>query len=372
MRAHLHDPALERWVCLAEELLYSHQPQRSHEHLEVAWGLSEGYIHDALSPHDVRAHRSSAVAPDSSQPSRLIGSSAPLIWPLIALVSFALSRPLPAQPLSAQGQGRSLSFKAWIHLISESCNARPAIQRSISLKALSHVERLVLMNPQAIPSELLEWIKRGGRLFIAVEPEGARRSQSFLARLDLSLDPPQLDNTHQLASGIWWSEYALDQGHLLPFVGSTMTHFIEGPSWYQHEIAPAWVDELGRSLGYRVKIGLGSVFLFGDADALSDDLMSVSSNQLSALAFIEWLLHGSREGDCPLILTSPAHISGAASTDPLTEGLWSQLASTLKGWLSALMRWLRQLLSSSYGNQLIASLSLGLWLVALAKRHLRA
>lgn len=370
LRAQLPTPALRRWVHSAEALLYAPGAPSAEPFLEVSWGLSEGLMRDAVSPYDARGERGASERPmvrsqRTSQRASLLGSS--LL--LSTLFSVGLSLPFGAAPLYAQGS--HLSFRGWLHLLSESCHARPVAYRALSLQQLTQAKQVVLINPHGVPSELLDWVKSGGRLLIALEPEGASRSQSFLARLDLKVLPPSLDLTHQRATGIWWSEYALDQAHLLPFVGSTMTHFIEGPSWYQHEIAPTWVDELGRSLGYRVKVGRGSVFLFGDADALSDELLTVASNQLSALAFIEWLLNGQEDRGCPLVLLPPGHISGAASLNPqLTEDPLKSFTSSLKAWFESLVQWLQRLLGSSYGNQLIVSLFLGLWLVILSRKHL--
>ena len=369
LRGQLKDPSLTPWLLQAEALLYDERAPQEREALEVAWALSEGTLTDTLSPYDARA-----IRPDAQRTS-IAFTLTSLLNLLYLCVSIYIALALLPSPLDATPatQTSQLSFKAWRHLVSESCHGRAPVYRTLPLQSLVRAERVVLMNPHAVPSELLDWVKSGGKLLIALEPESARRSQAFLARLDLSVLPSSLDLTHERASGVWWSEYALDQSHLPPFLGSSMTHFLEGPSWYQHEIAPTWVDELGRSLGYRVKVGKGSLFLFGDADALSDDLLSVATNQLSALAFIEWLLNGQSEVGCPLTLLPPGDIQGATSTHPqLPESALHTLGASLRAWLESLAQWLSHLLSSSYGNQLVSTLCLGLWLVILSRKHLKS
>jgi len=231
---------------------------------------------------------------------------------------------------------------------------------------------VVLLDPIAVPSELLELSKRGARLLIALEPAAAERSERFLARLDLKRSPPELDSSHELVSGIWWAEEARDQAHLPPFIGVTMTQFIEGPSWYRHEINPTWLDERGRSLGYRVKVGRGSIFLFGDADAISDRLISVASNQLSALTFVEWLLHGESSATCPLILAPPGLITDAPSLEyQAQKKLLRELLNQARELLAGSLDWFKRHLNSQRGAQLLLALLLALWVARLSRARLK-
>lgn len=362
-RSQINDPLLKDWIHCAEALLYSDQIPQADQTLKISWGLAEGILKECVSPYDVRTRR--------SQVKQFESKALSLSTQLFFLCLLLLFSPFNLHAEQSYTSTSTLNFKSWIYLLSESCQGRPIVKQDITLQELKEVKRMVFLNPYAIPSELLEWVKQGGRTLIALEPDAASRSHNFLARLDLKLASPKQDLTHERVSGIWWSEYALDQGHLLPFLGSSMTHFIEGSSWYQHEIAPAWIDEVGRSLGYRVKVGQGSIFLFGDADALSDDLLSVASNQLSALAFIEWLLHEQTQNTCPLVLVSPAHIHGTSSIHPQDQkNTWQTFFTSLKAWLESLSQWLKNLLGSSYGNQLIVTLTLGLWVVISARKYL--
>jgi len=368
LREQLQEPRLCAWLTRAEASLYNREELSASEALSIAWGLAEGHIKGCLSPHDIRVAR-----PNDARPL----APAQRALPLQLLLSLALGASLLAPHKVAAESGDSTpqaerSFRSLIELVSESCEGSVKLRRELSLTELMEAERVVLLDPIAVPSELLELSKRGARLLIALEPAAAERSERFLARLDLKRSPPELDSSHELVSGIWWAEEARDQAHLPPFVGVTMTQFIEGPSWYRHEINPTWLDERGRSLGYRVKVGRGSIFLFGDADAISDRLISVASNQLSALTFVEWLLHGESTASCPLILAPPGLITDAPSLEYQAQSqLIKELLHQARDLLAKALGWFKRHLNSQRGAQLLLALLLSLWVAQLSRARLK-
>ena len=73
---------------------------------------------------------------------------------------------------------------------------------------------------------------------------------------------------------------------LTPWITIDPLTFEEGSSWYKGEIPPIAIDEEGQSLGYRVRYGRGTLTLFGDGDALSDQLRQLAENRRFAQAII--------------------------------------------------------------------------------------
>ena len=78
---------------------------------------------------------------------------------------------------------------------------------------------------------------------------------------------------------------------LTPWLTIDPISFQEGDSWYKGSIPPIAIDEYGHSIAYRVRYGKGILTLFGDADALSDQLSILSENRRFAQAILWWITH---------------------------------------------------------------------------------
>ena len=372
-----HNPSLPPVISTAEEVLYGDRPPSAQGVASLCWALSGGRLSRALPPHDARARRVTSVVRLTSL----------LLW---------LSLSLWGGPSEALAQGGvssvspQTSFRPWLELTSKACGQPAPLKTTITLSELSAHKHLAMLNPNVVPHQLIEWVKKGGRLLIALEPEGARRSAHFLKRLDLSFDEDlgfDKEGVQQL-EGLWWAQGTRGAEHLPPFVGRGLTRFVEGSSWFEPELPPVWLDERGASLGYRVGLGRGTLILIGDSNTLQSDLIEGRDNHIAALTLLEWLLNTQRHGaqqlsqqtdqglsvvgsHCPLTLVSPATIEGLSdSSDPLEplKKQLSELGCTLLEKLKALLKALSQIREHPFLLQLTLALILGVWLTRLTKR----
>ena len=129
--------------------------------------------------------------------------------------------------------------------------------------------------------------------------------------------------------------------------------FVEGNSWFKGGIAPVAIDERGRSVGYRVRYGKGSFTLFGDADALSDELLKVSLNRRFAKSLIWWLTKRARDlGEpCRIAWIPPEGSVRSRREEQSLKVKIERLSQAIQEWWAQLSdhhRQVKRLLSSAY------------------------
>ena len=153
---------------------------------------------------------------------------------------------------------------------------------------------VVALYPQSLSLALLDWVGRGGILFLTLNPESISIAQPLLTALDLKPHIPN-DSPQQYIVGAWpFPKQKRKQNNTLhrlltPWLTVNPLTFEEGDSWFKGEITPIAISENGYSLGYRIRYGQGTFTLLGDGEALSDQLRMLPENRRLAQAILWWL-----------------------------------------------------------------------------------
>ena len=125
--------------------------------------------------------------------------------------------------------------------------------------------------------------------FVALNRSSIAGADTFLKALDLKVMTPNPSNGQ--IKGAWpfpkqSTKNSQFTNYLLtPWLTIDPISFQEGDSWYKGSIPPIAIDEYGHSIAYRVRYGKGILTLFGDADALSDQLSILSENRRFAQSY---------------------------------------------------------------------------------------
>lgn len=216
-----------------------------------------------------------------------------LIVTLISVCSLALD-------------ARAASFKRWRAQLAESCTLRQE-SGELWVEELLPNQILVSLYPQKMSVTALDWVGRGGVIMLALDERSANGSQALLKALDLS--PIPLRDEQRGLRGAWpfpqsqLGAHQTSSPFTFPWITWSPLTFEEGESWLKEGIAPIAIDEEGRSLAYRVRYGKGIITLFGDADALSDQLMSASENRRFTQSLTWWLTKKKRDQREPCIMS---------------------------------------------------------------------
>lgn len=203
------------------------------------------------------------------------------------------------------------TFKAWTTDLEKNSSTFKRFQR-VWIESLDSEALLIAIYPKQIDVEALNWVGKGGHLFLALNAQSVKGAQTFLQALDLKAIPQKLLAQNIKASelakkqqitkkqqikGAW--PFPSDHASASKFTNYLMTPwltvdplaFIEGSSWFKGSIPPIAIDEQGQSIAYRVRYGKGILTLFGDADALSDQLSILPENRRFSQAILWWITH---------------------------------------------------------------------------------
>ena len=192
------------------------------------------------------------------------------------------------------------SFKSWQKDLKDISASFEYVDK-VWIEKIPQNALLMSLYPQKVSVKTLDWVGKGGHLFITLNYEGLPQTIDFLSALDLKPNPRPKDHLASTAlRGAWpfpsnRPNTSLLINYLLtPWITVNPLSFEEGVSWFKGEIPPIAIDEDGQSLGYRVRYGRGTLTLFGDGDALSDQLRELSENRRFAQAIIWWISHSNQ------------------------------------------------------------------------------
>lgn len=229
------------------------------------------------------------------------------------------------------------TFKRWRNQLSETCTFQRE-RTELWLEDLQSTQVLISLYPKRFSVTALDWVGRGGVLMLALNEEGVTGASALLKALDLSPLTPQ--EGQRGLRGAWpfpQSRLGTQQTSspfTFPWVTWSPLAFEEGESWLKQEIAPIAIDEEGRSLAYRVRYGKGIITLFGDADALSDDLLVSPDNRRFTQSLTWWLTKKRRDQseECSISWIS---VGGAFKSRAEEQSLKHRL----QDWLQSLKAW---------------------------------
>lgn len=264
-------------------------------------------------------------------------------------------------------QSDQSSYERWYDLLSSRCvSIRQTHQ--VQLESLSTHQSIVAIYPKTVSVHILEWVGQGGSIFLTLNQQTVDGSRALLDALDLRPIKSTL-NTSGLRGAWPYPQSQLDQKGgstplLTPWITIDPLSFEEGNSWLRGGITPIAIEENGYSLAYRVRYGQGTISLFGDGDALSDQLLVLPENQRLSQS-ITWWITKPREGEkmsCDVIWLS-TYGEIISSRDQLASSqrfkrLLRELSETLSGWFDLRDHPQRSLYLGSFGLILFSVLGL--------------
>ena len=237
----------------------------------------------------------------------------------------------------AQIHSLTSPFKYWQSQLEESC-AATQMNYIQWVEDLQPEQLLISLYPKEMSVTVLDWVGRGGTLMLAIDEDSVAGVSSLLKALDLSVNP--IKDDQRGLRGAWpFPQSQLGQKQtsspfIFPWITWSPLTFKEGDSWLKEEIAPIAIDETGRSLAYRVRYGLGSLTLFGDADALSNRLLVAPENRRFAQSLTWWITKKIRDRGELCVLTW-VKLRGSIKSRKEEKSLSHQLNmfwSNIKSW----------------------------------------
>ena len=279
------------------------------------------------------------------------------------------------QVVPAQAILPSITFKQWQQTLSDQC---ASTQRAADawIEELSKDQVVVSIYPQHVSARILDWVGDGGILFLALNHQVVSGAKELLVSLDLTPIPLNRDKDLGL-KGAWpFPKSDLDARQsssalLSPWLTHTPLTFTEGKSWLRGGISPIAIDELGRSLGYRVRYGKGTITLFGDGDALSDQLMITPENRRFSQSITWWLTkkRKHRRQQCSLLwIDTNGQLRSRQAESQLLHQLmeaWREFTQ----WLTQFINFSDHPKRSLYLASFILVLSITLWLSIITPRR---
>ena len=167
-------------------------------------------------------------------------------------------------------------------------------REEVKVEELPQSSLLIALYPAQISIKILNWVGAGGSLFVTLNQSSVNAAEDVISALDLSVESNDQALSLDLV-GAWpfpsETEHPSSGQHYLlaPWITWRPLTFKEGSSWFKGEIPPIAIDEQGRSLAYRVRYGQGTLTLFGDGDALSDQMRNIGENRRFTQS-VMWML----------------------------------------------------------------------------------
>ena len=200
-------------------------------------------------------------------------------------------------PTTSPSFSKQTSFKGWIIDLKKAASTFKSSQH-IWIEDLDTNALLITIYPKQLDVEVLNWVGKGGKLFVALNRESVAGADTFLKALDLKvIVPQQMNQPMDQIKGAWpFPKQSVQNSKftnylLTPWLTINPLTFREGVSWFKGAIPPIAIDEYGHSIAYRVRYGKGILTLFGDADALSDRLSVLPENRRFSQAILWWITH---------------------------------------------------------------------------------